>query len=395
MKGKSTEIIGSGYGGDSSKLERYHSINPPIYHASTVLFENYAELKAAGQGQYEGFTYGTDGSPTQLAFEKAMTKLEGGYYTRAFPSGLLAITSTLQAFLQRGDHLLICNSVYGPVRRFAKNLLEKFGVNTSYFPANIGAEIEAYFTPQTRLILMESPGSNTFEIQDVPAVAKVAKQHGILTAIDNTWATPLFFQPFAHGVDISIHSVTKYISGHSDVLLGSATVTEPCFERFHRLCRALEIFAPQEACYLALRGLKTLQVRLKQHEASALALATWLQGEATVESVLHPALPSHPEHATWRRDFLGSAGIFSFVLKPEYAEEAVARLVDSLQLFGIGYSWGGFKSLVTAGKFAQSAISRYHDRWMIRLNIGLEEVVDLQADLRQALAALDKSARIS
>lgn len=388
MKGKSTAIIGSGYSGDSRKLERYNSINPPVYMASTVLFDSYAELKSAGQGQYEGYTYGTDGSPTQHAFEKAMTELEGGYWTRAFPSGLLAITSTLQAFLQTGDHLLVCNSVYGPVRRFARNLLDKYGIRTSYFPANAGADIRDYITPETRLILLESPGSNTFELQDVPAVVKVAKEHGILTAIDNTWATPLFFQPFAHGVDISIHSVTKYISGHSDVLLGSATISEDCYKRFHTLCRALEIFAPQEACYLALRGLKTLKVRLKQHEASALELAKWLEGEDAVEAVLHPALPSHPEHAIWKRDFKGSAGIFSFVLKPEYAEDAVGRFVDNLELFGIGYSWGGFKSLVTAGKFAQSEISRYKDRWMIRLNIGLEDVADLRADIQNALGSL-------
>jgi cystathionine beta-lyase len=388
MKGKSTEIIASGYAGDSRKLERYNAINPPIYHASTVMFDDYAELKAAGQGQYEGFTYGTDGSPTQHAFEQAMTELEGGYSTRAFPSGLLAITSVLQAFLASGDHLLICNSVYGPVRRFAANVLDKYGVKTSYFPANAGADIEAYITPETRLILLESPGSNTFELQDIPAVVKQARQRGILTAIDNTWATPLYFRPFEHGVDISIHSVTKYISGHSDVLLGSATVNEACYPKFQRLCRALEIFAPQEACYLALRGLKTLKVRLKQHEASALELATWLEGESNIEAVLHPALPSHPEHKIWQRDFSGSTGIFSFVLKPEYDEQAVARFVDSLELFGIGYSWGGFKSLVTAGKFAQSQISRYHDRWMIRLNIGLEDVEDLKADVLRALSKL-------
>jgi len=388
MKAKATQIIGSGYLGDSRKLERYNTINPPIYHASTVLFDDYAELKAVGQGEYEGFTYGTDGSPTQRAFERAMTELEGGYWTRAFPSGLLAITSVLQAFLASGDHLLICNSVYGPVRRFARNVLEKYGVKTSYFPANVGADIVDYITPDTRLILLESPGSNTFEVQDVPAVVKQAKRHGILTAIDNTWATPLFFQSFAHGVDISIHSVTKYISGHSDVLLGSATVSEACYPKFHQLCRALEIFASQDACYLALRGLKTLKVRLQQHQASALELATWLEGEAAVEAVLHPALASHPEHAIWQRDFRGSSGIFSFVLQPEYDEQAVARFVDSLELFGIGYSWGGFKSLVTAGKFAQSEISRYRDRWMIRLNIGLEDVADLKADVRRALDTL-------
>ncbi|MCF6178548.1 MAG: cystathionine beta-lyase [Geopsychrobacter sp.] len=388
MKGKSTEIIGSGYNGKSSSLARYHSINPPIYHASTVLFEDYAELKTVGQGQYDGFTYGTDGSPTQRAFEQAMTELEGGHHTWAFPSGLAAITSVLQAFLKSGDHLLVCNSVYGPVRRFAKNLLAKFGVTTSYFPAHAGANIVDYIRPETRFILLESPGSNTFEIQDVPAVVKVAKERGILTAIDNTWATPLFFRPFEHGVDISIHSVTKYISGHSDLLLGTATVSQACYADFHKLIRALEIFASEDACYMALRGLKTLSVRLKQHEASALELATWLEGQAAVEKVLHPALPSHPEHALWQRDFKGSTGIFSFVLKPEYQEDSVARFVDSLELFGIGYSWGGFKSLVTAGKFAQSDISRYHDRWMIRLNLGLEDVEDLQADVQRALAAL-------
>ncbi len=388
MKGKSTQIISSGYSGQSSSLERYNSINPPIYNASTVLFNDYAELKAVGQGQYDGFTYGTDGSPTQQAFEKALTELEGGYWTKAFPSGLLAITSTLQAFLHTGDHLLICNSVYGPVRRFARNVLDKFGVKTSYFPADAGADIEDYVTPETRFILLEAPGSNTFEIQDIPAVVKVARKHGILTAIDNTWATPLFFSPFAYGVDISIHSVTKYISGHSDVLLGSVTVNEACYKRFHRLCRALEIFASQDACYLALRGLKTLSIRLKQHEASALELASWLEGEAAVEAVLHPALASHPEHAIWQRDFKGSSGIFSFVLQPEYDEDAVARFVNKLELFAIGYSWGGFKSLITAGQFAQSDISRYKDRWMIRLNVGLEDVADLKADVQKALGVL-------
>jgi len=388
MKDTSTQIINSGYDGNSSRLERYHGINPPVYHASTVMFENYAELRAAGKGQYEGFTYGTDGSPTQKAFETAMTELEGGYWTRAVPSGLLAITSTLQAFLKAGDHLLICNSVYGPVRRFAGTVLQKFGVTVSYFPADSGAGIENFFTPQTRLILLESPGSNTFEIQDVPAITAVARQHGILTAIDNTWATPLFFRPFDHGVDISIHSVTKYISGHSDVLLGTVTVSQPCYERFYRLVRALEIFAPQDACYLALRGLKTLKVRLKQHESSALEIATWLSRQQGVERVLHPALPDHPEHVIWQRDFLGSSGIFSFVLDPQYDEAAVARFVDALELFGIGYSWGGYKSLVTAGQFAQSDISRYHGRWMVRLNIGLEEVADLKADISQALQHL-------
>ncbi len=388
MKDSATQIINSGYNGDSSQLERYHSVNPPIYSASTVMFENYAELSAAGKGQYEGFTYGTDGSPTQKAFERAMTELEGGYYTRAVPSGLLAITSSLQAFLKQGDHLLVCNSVYGPVRRFATTVLQKFGVSTSYFPANTGADISNYITPQTRMILMESPGSNTFEIQDVGAITAVAKQHGIITAIDNTWSTPLYFKPFDHGVDISIHSVTKYISGHSDLLLGSVTVNKDCYERFYKLVRALEIFAPQDACYLALRGLKTLKVRLKQHETSALEIATWLQDQPGVETVLHPVLPSHPEHHIWKRDFHGSAGIFSFVLDAKYNEDDIAKVVNALQLFGIGYSWGGYKSLVTAGQFAQSEISRYHGRWMIRLNIGLEETDDLKADIKQALAKL-------
>ncbi len=388
MKKSATQIINSGFTGDSSQLERYHSVNPPIYHASTVMFESYAELRAAGKGEYEGFTYGTDGSPTQKAFEQAMTELEGGYYTRAVPSGLLAITSVLQAFLKAGDHLLVCNSVYGPVRRFATTLLLKFGVKTSYFPANCGADIVNHITPETRFILMESPGSNTFEIQDVGAITANARQRGIITAIDNTWATPLFFRPFDHGVDISLHSITKYISGHSDVLLGTVTVTEACYERFYKLVRALEIFAPQEACYLALRGLKTLKVRLKQHEKSALEIATWLQEQRGVEAVLHPALPSHPEHHIWQRDFHGASGIFSIVLAPQFDENSVARFVDALQLFGIGYSWGGFKSLVTAGKFAQSDISRYHGRWMIRLNIGLEESDDLKADISQALKQL-------
>ncbi|MBC8443728.1 MAG: cystathionine beta-lyase [Deltaproteobacteria bacterium] len=364
------------------------TINPPVYHASTVLFNNYEALRQANEGTYPGITYGTQGSPTQEAFERALADLEGGYATKVFPSGISAITHVLQAFTRCGDHILVCDNVYGPTRRFCDRILSKFGVETTYIPPDAGENISAFIRPETRLIFLESPGSNTFEIQDMPAIVRVAKAKNLVTMIDNTWATPLYYKPFQLGVDISIHSVTKYISGHSDVLLGTVTTNKKRFSEFFHYYHTLEVNASQADCYLALRGLKTLAVRLKHHEQSALEMAHWVNAQKQVETVLHPALPEHPEHDLWKRDFSGSSGLFGFILKQEYPEERIAAFVDGLRFFGLGYSWGGFKSLLTVGRYRRTTPSRYQGRTLFRVSIGFEDVADLRDDLDQAMNRL-------
>jgi cysteine-S-conjugate beta-lyase len=363
-------------------------INPPIHRGSTVLFKNFEDLTRANAGTYEGILYGTDRLPAQRSFEEALCALEGGRLTRAFQSGLAAILGTFYAFTKAGDHILLCDNAYGPGQLFCRDVLSRFGVTFNCVPANVGADIVDYLKPNTRLILLESPGSNSLEIQDIPAVAAVAKARGILTALDNTWATPLYLDPFRHGVDLSIHSVSKYISGHSDILLGAVTATDRCAEALDHYCRVTETYAQPEDCHLALRGLKTLPVRLKQHEQSALEIARWLELHPAVGQVIHPALPCHPEHALWKRDFTGSTGLFSFTLKQEPEPSKLAAFIDSLRLFGIGYSWGGYHSLVTAARHHRALPSRYDGRTLVRLSIGLEDPEDLKADLEQGLARL-------
>jgi cystathionine beta-lyase len=388
MQNPSTRVINAPAWHQKVGSDRCHILNPPVYRASTVLFDCYEDLAAAGRGQYRGLTYGTDGSPNQHAFEAAMAAVEGGFRTWAFPSGISAITNALLAFVKSGDHILLCDNVYGPTRRFCDTILPRFGISTDYLPPDIGAEVEDHLNPRTRLIFMESPGSNTFEIQDIPAITAVARRRGIVTLLDNTWATPLYLNPFDLGVDVSIHSVTKYISGHSDVLMGTVTTTEAVQPTFADFYRTLEIYASPDDCYLALRGLKTLSVRLRQHEQSALALARWLAADERVGQVLHPALASHPNHDRWQRMFKGASGLFAFVLAHEVPEERIAAFVNHLELFGLGYSWGGYKSLMTVGTHRRCRPLPYGRRPVFRIHVGLEEVEDLKADLRQAMVYL-------
>ena len=361
------------------------TLNPAVARASTVLFDRYEDLLLANAGAYPGPTYGTDRLPLQRELEEAVRELEGGHLTRAFPSGIAAIINTLLAFTQTGDHILLCDNAYGPGAHFCQEILSRFGVKAGVAPASAGADIEPFIRPDTTLILLESPGSNTFELQDLRAITGIARSRGILTVLDNTWATPLHLKPFPLGIDVSIQSATKYLSGHSDVLLGTVTVTEALAQRFDAFYRTMELFAAPEDCALALRGLRTLPVRLRQHESSALAIARWLEGLEPVDQVLHPALPSHPEHHLWKRDFLGSSGLFGFTFKEELSPERLAAFINALKLFGIGYSWGGYKSLVTAGRYRRSLPSRYAGRTIIRLAIGLEDPRDLQADLAGAM----------
>jgi cystathionine beta-lyase len=365
-----------------------NTINPPVYNGSTVLFECYEDFLRACAGRYEGVCYGTDRLPTQRAFEEAVRKLEGGYLTRAFQSGISAIINTFLAYSKSGDHILICDNVYGPTTRFCKEILSRYNIEVSPVPPSAGEDIAEFIRPETRLIFLESPGSNTFEIQDIPAIVSVAREKGIVTVLDNTWATPLYFRPLDLGVDISIQSVTKYISGHSDLLLGTATVNEKHSKILERFYRVMELYASPDDCYLALRGLRTLSVRLKQHEKSALEIARWLQSVEIVDEVVHPALPCHPEHHLWKRDFSGSSGLFAFTFKREYPVEKMAAFIDALEFFAIGFSWGGYKSLITAGQYRRSMASRYSGKTLVRLNIGLEDAGDLREDLDKAMKLL-------
>lgn len=364
------------------------TINPPLYKGSTVLFNCYGDMVKAGRHEYEGISYGTDRLPTQRQFEEAMRELEGGTVCRAFQSGIAAIQTALMAFTASGDHILVCDNAYGPGQRFCRKVLDKYGIECTPAPPSVGADIVDYIRPNTKLILLESPGSITFEIQDIPAVAAVAREKNIVTVLDATWATPLYLQPFALGVDVSIHSVTKYISGYSDVLAGTVTVGKTHARTFEKFYRMMEIYTPAEECYLALRGLQSLATRLRQHEQSALTVARWLETLPLIDRVIHPALPSHPEHHLWQRDFSGSSGLFAFTFKKEYTENELAAFIDSLTLFRLGYSWGGYQSLITAAKIMRATPSRYADKTVIRLNIGLEECADLIADLANGFAML-------
>ncbi len=362
------------------------TVNPPVHRASTVLYETYESYLKADQKPYHGKLYGTYGSPVQLELETAMAELEGGHACRVCHSGFDAIETVLMAFTRSGDHILVCDNVYGPTRDFGDRVLSKYGVEVEYLPPTIGSDVERFLKPNTRLVYLESPGSNTFEIQDIPAVVEIARAKNIVTVLDNTWATPLFFRPFDHGVDVSIHSASKYIAGQSDTLLGTITTNEERFTELETFYETIERFAAPEACYTALKGLRTLPVRLAQHQAAGLEIAKWLEGHPSVETVIHPALESHPEHRLWRRDMMGASGVFGFILKRDPSRVELSTFLDPMQVFAIGLSWGGFQSLIKAGRVTDRVQPfRYRDRTLFRLSIGLEGVERMKVDLGEAL----------
>jgi cystathionine beta-lyase len=365
---------------------RHHGfVNMPIYRGSTVLFPTVAALEANAQD----FSYGRLGTPTVKALEEAIAELEGGHRTWLAPSGLSAIVTALLAFVGAGDHVLVTDSVYRPTRRFCDTMLKRLGVSTTYYDPLIGGRIAELITDRTKVVFTESPGSQTFEVQDIPAIAQAAHARGAAVILDNTWATPLFFKPFAHGVDVSVQAATKYIVGHADAMLGAITANEAAALRIGKAHEELGLCPGPEDTYLGLRGLRSLGVRLERHQRSALDVARWLAARPEVARVLHPALPGDPGHAIWQRDFTGASGLFSIVLN-RYPREAVAAMLDGLKLFGMGYSWGGFESLILP--FDPSGY-RTATAWTaegpaLRLHIGLEDVDDLKGDLDAGFARL-------
>lgn len=362
-------------------------VNPPVWRASTHLYPDVAALRQGLASNADGqFFYGRRGSPTQWSLADALTEMEpGAAGTMLFPSGVAAISCALLAVLKPGDELLLTDSSYDPSRSYADAFLKRMGVTARYYDPLIGADIGSLFTDNTRAILLESPGSLSFEVQDVPAICAAARDAGITTLLDNTWATSRFFPALEKGVDITIVAATKYIVGHSDVMLGAATTHDKYWTRLRRTAQQLgQVVSPDDA-YLAARGLRTLEVRLRQHESGALTIARWLKTRNEVGLILHPALPDCPGHENWKRDFLGSSGLFSFELK-QGDEDSRAAFIDALELFGIGYSWGGYESLALP---VDPAKHRTATKWtlngaLVRLNIGLEDPDDLIADLANA-----------
>jgi cystathionine beta-lyase len=363
-------------------------VNPPVHRASTILFDDAEELTTAEPGFGKHY-YSLHGTPSQWALAEALTELEpGAAGTMLYPTGMAAIAAGLLSALSAGDELLVTDTIYRPTRFFCDRQLQRWGIATRYYDPMIGAGIADLIGERTRAILLESPGSQTLEVQDVPGICAVARERGVVTMIDNTWATPLLFPAIAAGVDMTMLAATKYVGGHADVMLGSVTANEATFAKLQRTAWDLGHFVSPDDCFLALRGLRTMAVRLKRHEESALKVARWLKSQPQVAKVLHPAFEECPGHKYWQRDFSGSSGLFSFVLKGGRKDDRAA-LIDRLSLFGIGFSWGGYESLVANGDWEKirTATKPVFEGPIVRLHIGLEDPDDLIADLAQALAA--------
>jgi cysteine-S-conjugate beta-lyase len=365
------------------------AVNTPVFRASTILFRTVAELEQAARGEFPDIAYGLHGLPTVSDLARALASLEGGHAALIVPSGLAATTFPLLALAKPGDHVLVTDAVYGPTRRFCDNHLRRLGIDVSYYDPLLGAEIAREFRPRTTLVFTESPGSLTFEVQDIPAIAALAHARGARVILDNTWATPLGYRSFDHGVDVSVHAVTKYIGGHSDVLLGAVIANADAYVPLARLWTDMGITASSDDCFLGLRGLRTLGVRLARHAASAMEVARWLARQPEVREVLYPPLPGDRGHALWTRDFRGASGLFGIVLQPVDAA-AVARMLDGMRLFGLGWSWGGFESLLipTWPERARTVTTWQPGGPALRCAIGLEDAQDLIEDLDDGLRRL-------
>jgi cystathionine beta-lyase len=366
-------------------------VNTPVFRTSTVIFPTLEEYEKRAGDDYKSVRYGRHGTPTTFALEEAIARMEGGYQAVVLPSGLAAIAAAISAFVRTGDHLLVSDSVYAPTRNFCERRLRVNGVEVEYYDPLIAGGIVKLFRPNTKAVFCESPGSLTFEVQDIPAIAEAAHARGLVVLADNTWGTPYFFPSFERGVDVSIHSATKYIVGHSDVMMGAIVTSEKHWVTVRRTVADYGYSVSPEDCYLALRGFRTIGVRMKQQMANALKVARWLRSRPEVKRVIYPALETDPGHALWKRDFEGAAALFSFVLDG-VDEKTAAAFVNALKLFSIGSSWGGYESLVVVARITPY---RTATRWnpggpTIRLHIGLEDPDDLIADLEQAFARMKR-----
>lgn len=364
-------------------------VNTPVYRGSTIIHPDVATLESGNMP----VTYGRRGSPLVQGLEASIAELEGGARTVMVPSGLSAVTSALMVFVEAGDHILVSDSVYKPTRAFCDAILTRLGVETEYFDPLIGADLADLIRENTRLVYAESPGSQSFEVQDLPALSAAARARDVLVLVDNTWASPLYFKPFDHGADVSIQAATKYIVGHSDAMLGSITTTAAHADRVAHDLYTFGNCAGTEEVYLGQRGMRTIDVRLQRHWENGLEVATWLESRDEVAKVLHPALPSHPQHDLWKRDFLGASGLFSIVLN-DVPKSAVTAMLDGMSLFGMGYSWGGFESLIVPfdPTSYRSATKWPHAGPSLRLHIGLESPTDLIADLEAGFDRLRAAA---
>ena len=375
-----TEIIHRG----RNPSAQHGFVNPPVYRGSTVLFPDLATLESGKQA----YTYGRKGHPTMRALEEALCTLDGGARTILTSSGLAAVTTALLSFAKAGDHVLVADTCYRPTRMFCDEVLSGLGVAVTYYDPLIGAGIAELFRANTRVVYTESPGSQTFEVQDIPAIAAACRPREIWLLLDNTWATGRYCKPFEHGADVAIQAGTKYVVGHADAMLGVVTAGTRAAKQLQKMHWLIGDCAGSEEIFLGLRGLRTMDLRLRQHHAGGLELARWLQLRPEVAAVLHPALPDFPGHALWKRDFLGASGLFSIVLRSA-SRSGLAAMLDGLSLFGMGYSWGGYESLVVPfdpAHYRTATQSEFAGRSCLRLHIGLEDVADLKHDLEAGFA---------
>lgn len=385
-EGKKTQLVNAG----RSKKWTNGVVNPPIQRASTVVFDSVAEKNHATVNRAnKTLFYGRRGTHTHFAFQEAMVEIEGGVGCALFPCGAAAIANSILSFVQTGDHILMVDTCYEPTRDFCEKIMKKMGIETTYYPPTIGEGIRTLIQPNTKVLFTESPGSITMEVQDIPTLSRVAHEHNIIVMLDNTWAAGVNFSPFEHGVDISIQAATKYIVGHSDVMLGTAIANEKCWDQLREQSYLMGQCVSPDDAYLGLRGLRTLDVRLRQHAQNSLAIAHWLADQPEVDHVRHPALETCPGHEFYQRDFTGGNGLFSFVLKSSDTK-ATTALLDGMQHFSMGFSWGGFESLILANepKSFDNLRTVAHPHFagtLIRVHIGLEDIDDLIADLKAGL----------